>query len=61
MDSYVCVCVCVGVCVGGEEWGMSSSTTQDFLLKLLLIGDSGVGKTSLLTRFAVLCPLSPLL
>ena len=31
---------------------MSSSTTQDFLLKLLLIGDSGVGKTSLLTRFA---------
>jgi GTPase SAR1 family protein len=26
-------------------------TEPDFLLKLILVGDSGVGKTNLLTRF----------
>lgn len=28
---------------------------SDYLLKLLLIGDTGVGKSSLLLRFAVSC------
>ena len=31
---------------------MSSEPTHDYLLKLLLIGDSGVGKSSLLLRFS---------
>jgi hypothetical protein len=30
---------------------MSAATSYDFLIKLLLIGDSGVGKSCLLLRF----------
>ena len=41
----VCVCVCVYVCL--------FPACSDYLFKLLLIGDSGVGKSCLLLRFAV--------
>lgn len=34
------------------ELSMSLSFRSDFLFKLLLIGDSGVGKSCLLLRFA---------
>ena len=41
----------------GAEWGRRSRLTPspyryDYLFKLLLIGDSGVGKSCLLLRFA---------
>lgn len=36
----------------------SSSSFSDYLFKLLLIGDSGVGKSCLLLRFAVSFPVS---
>jgi hypothetical protein len=38
-----------------EEPGMAASTKRDydFLFKLVLIGDSGVGKSCLLLRFSV--------
>ena len=39
----MCVCVCVRVRV---------RVRQDYLVKLLLIGDSGVGKSCLLLRFS---------
>lgn len=34
---------------------MTTDQTYDYLIKLVLIGDSGVGKSSLLTRFADDC------
>ena len=39
------VCVCVYACL--------FPASSDYLFKLLLIGDSGVGKSCLLLRFAV--------
>lgn len=36
---------------GKEVEGTGSTADYDHLLKLLLIGDSGVGKSSLLLRF----------
>lgn len=36
------------------------NSCSDYLFKLLLIGDSGVGKSCLLLRFAVSYPASPL-
>merc|ERR1711939_905039 len=38
--------------MGASSAAMSSSTEYDYLFKLLLIGDSGVGKSCLLLRFA---------
>lgn len=48
-------------CCRGRGWGelpacphtFPSSLASDYLFKLLLIGDSGVGKSCLLLRFAV--------
>jgi len=37
---------------GGQGYGVPSSKEYDHLFKLLIIGDSGVGKSSLLVRFA---------
>jgi Ras-related protein Rab-35 len=34
------------------QYGSSASRDYDHLFKLLIIGDSGVGKSSLLVRFA---------
>ena len=37
---------------------MAAKKDYDYLFKLVLIGDSGVGKSCLLLRFAVCCPLT---
>jgi len=36
----------------GPEFNMATTTEHDFFFKILLIGDSGVGKSCLLLRFA---------
>ena len=35
------------------------ATAYDYLFKLVLVGDSGVGKSSLLVRFTVPSPPAP--
>lgn len=43
----------VGHCEGaGGKFGVMAKKTYDLLFKLLLIGDSGVGKTCILFRFS---------
>ena len=52
------VCQCVGRNdVASQSWvgpnrDRAMAKTYDFLFKLLLIGDSGVGKTCILVRFS---------
>lgn len=42
----------VTILITGIHISVSMAKTYDFLFKLLLIGDSGVGKTCILVRFS---------
>ena len=53
MHSLVVMWCCVGIYLFGVHQSVFPLCSSDYLFKLLLIGDSGVGKSCLLLRFAV--------